>query len=71
MEKYKEGGPHRKQVKYFIKRFPKYHTVVATREFNELHIKADNILFNQETVFPMAKILTEVTQHEGRSRNIS
>lgn len=71
LEKYKEGGAHRRQVKYFIKRFPLYSAVVATKEFNELHIKADNILYNQETVFPMAKILTEVTQHEGRSSNIS
>ncbi len=71
LEKFKDGGVHKRQVKYFIKRFPIYTTVVATKEFNELQIKADNILFNQETVFPMAKILTEVTQHEGRSRNIS
>lgn len=71
MSKFKDGGAHRKQVKYFIRRFPVYTTVVATKEFNLLHKKAGNILYNEETVFPMAKILTEVTQHEGRSHNIS
>jgi len=69
--KYREGGVYRRQMKYFIKRLPLYSAVVATKEINELHIKTDNVIFNQETVFPMAKILTEVTQHEGRSHNIS
>jgi hypothetical protein len=71
MIKFKESGAYRKQVRYFIRRFPTYTKVVATKEFNTLRKKADNILYNEETVFPMAKILTEVTQHEGRSHNIS
>jgi CDP-glycerol glycerophosphotransferase (TagB/SpsB family)/glycosyltransferase involved in cell wall biosynthesis len=71
MSKYKEDGAHRKQVKYFVRRFPLYTAVVATKEFKLLHKKADNILYNEEAVFPMAKILTEVAQHEGRSYNIS
>ena len=71
IHKYKENSAHRRMVKYFIKRFPTYAKVVATKEFILLNKKADNILYNEEAVFPMSKILTEVTQHEGRSRNIS
>jgi CDP-glycerol glycerophosphotransferase (TagB/SpsB family)/glycosyltransferase involved in cell wall biosynthesis len=71
MVKFKESRSYRKQVRYFIRRFPIYTKVVATKEFNTLRKNADNILYNEETVFPMAKILTEVTQHEGRSHNIS
>lgn len=71
INKYKDSRAHRRQVKYFVKRFPVYDTVVATKEINTLKIKADNILINEETVFPMARILKEVTQHEGRSRNFS
>ena len=70
-EKYKESRAYRKQVKYFIKRFPAYSNVVATTEFDLLKKKADNIVYNEEAQFPMTKILSEVTQHEGRSRNIS
>jgi len=70
-QKYKESGSYRKQVKYFIRRFPVYSKVVATKEYNLLKKRTDNILHNEETVFPMAKILTEVTQHESRSHNIS
>lgn len=69
--KYRGRGAYRKQVKYFIKRFPLYTKVVATKEFDLLHCKADNIIYNEETIFPMTKILMEVTQHEGRSHNIS
>ncbi len=59
-QKYREGGAYRKQVKYFLGRFPHYSAVVATREFEVLHKKADNIIYNQETVFPMGKILQEL-----------
>lgn len=71
IHKYKDSRDHRKQVKYFIRRFPKYTKVIATKEYNLLHKKANNILYNEEAVFPMAKILKEVTQHEGRSNDIS
>lgn len=70
-EKYKDSRAYRRQVKYFVKRFPVYTKVVATSEFDLLQKKADNILYNEEAVFPIAKIITEVTQHEGRSHNIS
>jgi hypothetical protein len=69
--KYKENRAYRKQVRYFISLFPSFTRVVATKEFNELRKKANNILFNEEAVFPMDEILTEVAQHEGRSSNIS
>jgi len=68
---YKDNSAHRKQVKYFIKRFPLYTKVVVTKEFELLHSKADNIIYNSDNVFPMAKILKEVTQLEGRSHDIS
>lgn len=71
IQKYKEKAAHRKQVKYFIKQFPRFTQVVATKEFDLLKKQADNIIYNEENVFPLAKILTEVTQHEGRSSNIS
>ena len=70
-QKYRDSSAHRRQVKYFVKRFPAYTNVIATKEFKLLKRKADNIIYNEEAVFPMSKILSEVTQHEGRSRNIS
>ena len=70
-KKWKENRAYRKQVTYFIKRFPVYHTVVATKEYKLLKKKADNILYNEEASFPIAKILSEVTNHEGRRNNIS
>ncbi len=69
--KYKENRAYRKQVKYFIKKFPGYTKVVATKEINLLNVKADNIIYNEDKVFPMTNILAEVTQHESRSHNIS
>jgi CDP-glycerol glycerophosphotransferase (TagB/SpsB family)/glycosyltransferase involved in cell wall biosynthesis len=69
--KYRGKGKYRKQVNYFIKRFPLYSMVVATKEVNALRKKEGNILINEEPVLPMAKLLKEVTQHEGRSHNIS
>jgi hypothetical protein len=69
--KYKDSGKYRKQVKYFIQRFDTYSMVVATKEINKLHKKPDNVLINEESILPMAKILKEMTQHESRSRNIS
>lgn len=68
---YKNKGSYRKLVKYFIKRFPVYTMVVATKEINALNKKADNIFINEEAILPMAKILKEVTLHEGGSNNIS
>lgn len=70
-EKYKDNRKYRKQVRYFLKRFPLYTLVVATKEFDLLKKKANNIYYNEEALFPMKKILREVTQHEGRSHNIS
>jgi hypothetical protein len=69
--KFKGSGKYRRQVKYFIKLFPRYSMVVATKEINALRKKADNVSINEEAVLPMARILKEMTQHEGRSRNIS
>jgi CDP-glycerol glycerophosphotransferase (TagB/SpsB family) len=71
MQKYKESSAYRSQVKYFVKHFPDFTKVVATKEFDLLKKQADNIIYNEENVFPLANILTEVTQHEGRSSNIS
>jgi hypothetical protein len=62
-EKYKGKGRYRKQVKYFLKRFPNYTMVVATKEINTLGIKADNITINEETILPMDKLLKEMTQN--------
>ena len=70
-KKYKEDGAYRRQVKAFKKLFPSFTAVVATKEFKLLGMKADNILYNEDNVFPMTKLLTEVTQHEGRSNNLS
>lgn len=69
--KYKTSRSYRKQIKYFIKRFPVYTKVVATKEIDKLKIKADNIVINEDAMLPMAKLLKETTQHEGRSHNIS
>lgn len=71
MQKYKESSAYRTQVKYAVKHFNKFTEVVATKEINLLKKKFDNVVYNEENVFPLAKILTEVTQHEGRSNNIS
>ncbi|HHV12841.1 MAG TPA: glycosyltransferase [Clostridiales bacterium] len=60
MQKYKENRAYRAQVKYIVKHFPDYTKVVATKEFDLLKKKADNILYNEERVFPMEKILMEV-----------
>ncbi|MFT4145429.1 MAG: CDP-glycerol glycerophosphotransferase family protein [Mobilitalea sp.] len=68
---FKAGRGYRRQVKYFIKRFPAYSYVVVTKEFELLRKKADNVIYNQEHVFPFSTILTEVTQDEGRSNHIS
>lgn len=70
-KKYKEDGAYRRQVKAFKRLFGAFTAVVATKEFKLLGIKADNILYNEDNVFPMTKLLTEVTQHEGRSNNLS
>jgi Putative glycosyl/glycerophosphate transferases involved in teichoic acid biosynthesis TagF/TagB/EpsJ/RodC len=69
--KYKKESDYRKLVKYFCSLFPKFTKVVATKEFNLLHKKADNIIYNEETVFPIPKILEEVTQDESRRNNLS
>jgi len=70
-KKYKEEGAYRRQVKKFLRLFPAFTAVIATKEYNLLRKKAGNILYNEDRVFPMTKILTEVTRHEGRSNNLS
>ena len=70
-KKYREEGVYRRQVKSFLRLFSSYTAVIATKEFNMLHKKADNIIYNEDRVFPVTKILTEVTQHEGGRSNLS
>jgi CDP-glycerol glycerophosphotransferase (TagB/SpsB family) len=71
MNKYKEDGAYRRQVKTFLRLFPAFTAVIATKEYDLLHKKADNIVYNEDNVFPITKLITEVTQHEGRSNNLS
>ena len=59
-EMYKDQRGYRKQVKYFVKRFPYYTMVVATKECKTLKRKADNIFLNEEVTFPMDKVLKEL-----------
>lgn len=70
-KKFKAHGAYRKQVKYFIRRFPEYTMVVATKEIDKLNMSFKNIYYNEENEFPMSKIIGEVTQDEGRSHHIS
>lgn len=70
-KKYKEEGAYRRQVKAFLRLFPTFTAVIATKEYNQLRKRAGNIIYNEDRVFPVTKILTEVTQHEGRSNNLS
>jgi len=70
-KKYKEEGAYRRQVKRFTRLFPAFTAVVATKEFKLLRKEADNVVYNEDRVFPFARLLTEVRQHEGRSNNLS
>jgi len=60
---YKNRRGYRKQVKYFIKRFPCYDLVVATKDWKALKKKADNIFFDEKASFPVNNILQEVERH--------
>jgi len=70
-KKYREEGVYRRQVRKFLRLFPAFTAVIATKEYNQLRKRADNIIYNEDRVFPVTKILSEVTQHEGRSNNLS
>lgn len=64
-ETYKDQRGYRKQVKYFVKRFPIYSMVVATKEWAALKQKADNIFLNEEVAFPVDKILKELDRSQA------
>lgn len=70
-QKYKEISSYRKKVNFLISKFPLCTMVVATKEYNLLLKKADNIFFNEDKIFPLNKILEEVTRNEGWGNNIS
>ncbi len=70
-QKYKDNSSYRSKVNFFVSKFPLCTRVVATKESDLLHKKADNIFYNEEIAFPMNEILEEVSRDEGRGNNIS
>ncbi|HKL79707.1 MAG TPA: CDP-glycerol glycerophosphotransferase family protein [Mobilitalea sp.] len=57
---YKKSQGYRRRVRIFLKLFNRYDAIVATKEYKQLHTKAKNIILNEDAIFPMPKILTEV-----------
>lgn len=53
---------YRRQVKYFIKRFPCYDLVVAGKEAKKLKLDAKNLFLNEEVRFPVDTVLKKVVQ---------
>lgn len=57
---YRKSQGYRRRVKIFLKLFNRYYAIVATKEYELLQTKAENIILNEDALFPMSKILTEV-----------
>jgi len=61
-DKYKHNREYNKQIKYFAKRFQEYDVVVATKEWEALGVRADNVYINEEIRFPIQKVLNKLDE---------
>jgi hypothetical protein len=57
---FKHNRGYRRQVKYFVKLFPRYDRVVTNKESEQLNITAGNLTLNEDGTFPVDTILKEM-----------